>query len=188
MTIEIIDRKTLYSGYLTIESVKVRLPDGAEIVREVESHGEAVTVLPYDPRRRCALTASLFRAPVFAVSGRETIEEPCAGMIDQGEDAATAVRREAHEELGVVLSELEFIGRIYSTPGVSTERVSLYLAPYSLSDRIGAGGGAPGEEENITVNERSLASLSEDLDAARLDNALLLQLVMALRLRHPELF
>ena len=46
MTIEIIDRKTLYSGYLTVESVKVRLPDGAVIVREVESHGEAVTVLP----------------------------------------------------------------------------------------------------------------------------------------------
>lgn len=188
MTIEIIDRKTLYSGYLTIESLKVRLADGSEVIREVESHGEAVTVLPYDPKRRCALTASLFRAPVFAASGREMLEEPCAGMIDPGEDAATAVRREAHEELGVVLSELEFIGRIYSTPGVSTERVSLYLAPYSLSDRTGAGGGAPGEEENITVNERSLASLSADLDAARLDNALLLQLVMALRLRHPELF
>jgi nudix-type nucleoside diphosphatase (YffH/AdpP family) len=129
MTIDIIDRKTLYSGYLTVESLTVRLPDGAEIVREVESHGEAVTVLPYDAKRRCALTASLFRAPVFAVTGRESIEEPCAGMIDAGEDAATAVRREAHEELGVVLTELEFIGRVYSTPGVSTERVSLYLAP-----------------------------------------------------------
>jgi nudix-type nucleoside diphosphatase (YffH/AdpP family) len=188
VTIEIIARKTLYSGYLTVERMTVRLADGSEVVREVESHGEAVTVLPYDPKRRCALTASLFRAPVFAVSGRETLEEPCAGMIDPGEDAATAVRREAHEELGIVLRELEFIGRIYSTPGVSTERVSLYLAPYSPADRTGAGGGAPGEEENITVNERTLASLREDLEAARIDNALLLQLVMALRLRHPELF
>jgi nudix-type nucleoside diphosphatase (YffH/AdpP family) len=188
VTIEITERKTLYSGYLTIESLKVRLGNGAEIIREVESHGEAVTVLPYDPRRRCALTASLFRAPVFAASGRETLEEPCAGMIDAGEDAATAVRREAHEELGVVLTDLEFIGRVYSSPGVSTERVNLYLAPYTLAERTGAGGGAPGEEENITVNERSLASLAADLEAARIDNALLLHLVMALRLRHPELF
>jgi nudix-type nucleoside diphosphatase (YffH/AdpP family) len=186
--IEIIKRETVYSGYLTIERLKVRLADGNEVVREVESHGEAVTILPYDPERCCALTASLFRAPVFAVSGRETLEEPCAGMIDDGEDADTAVRREAFEELGVVITKLECLGRIYSTPGVSTERVSLYLAPYSLADRTGSGGGAPGEQENITVNERSLASLAADLDAARIDNALLLQLTMALRLRHPELF
>jgi hypothetical protein len=91
VTIELIERKTLYSGYLTIESVKVRLADGTEVIREVESHGEAVTILPYDPERRCALTATLFRAPVFAVSGRESLEEACAGMIDAGEDAATAV-------------------------------------------------------------------------------------------------
>lgn len=116
------------------------------------------------------------------------IEEVCAGMIDPGENAETAIRREAYEELGVILTDLEPIGRVYSTPGVSTERISLYLARYSLADRTGTGGGAAGEHENITVNERSLAALAADVNAARIDDAQLLQLTMALQLRHPELF
>jgi 8-oxo-dGTP pyrophosphatase MutT (NUDIX family) len=116
------------------------------------------------------------------------LEEACAGMIDPGEDADTAARREAFEELGVVLTVLEPVGRVYSTPGVSSERISLYLAPYSLADRTGPGGGAAGENENITVHERALTALAADADAARMEDAQLLQLAMALRLRHPELF
>ena len=186
--VRIIERQTLHSGYLTVERIKVRLSDGSEVVREIESHGDAAAVLPYDRERRCALTVSLFRAPVFTVSGADMLEEACAGMIDPGEDADTAIRREAYEELGVVLRDLEPIGRVYSTAGVSTERVSLYLAPYRLADRTGAGGGLAAEHENITVNERSLDSLAADVDAARIDDAQLLQLTLALRLRHPELF
>jgi nudix-type nucleoside diphosphatase (YffH/AdpP family) len=186
--VDLIERTTLYSGYLTVECVKVRLPDGALVVREVESHGDAVAVLPYDPVRRCALTVSLFRAAVYTVSGADMLEEACAGMIDPGEDADTAMRREAYEELGVVLTELEPIGRVYSTPGVSMERIGLYLARYSLADRTGVGGGKAGEHENITVNERSLSSLAAAAYAAQIDDAQLLQLVMALQLRHPELF
>jgi nudix-type nucleoside diphosphatase (YffH/AdpP family) len=186
--IRITERKTLHSGYLTVERVTVQLPDGTEVVREVESHGEAVAVLPYDPVRRCALTVSLYRAPVYVVAGAEMLEEACAGMIDAGEHADTAVRREAYEELGVVLTDLEPIARLYSTSGVSTERISLYLARYSPADRTGKGGGIVGEQENITVNERSLASLAADAEAGRIENAQLFQLTLALRWRHPELF
>jgi len=186
--VDIIERKTLHSGYLTVEAIKVRLSDGTEVGREVESHGDAVAVLPYDPVRRCALTVSLFRAPVYTVSGAEALEEACAGMIDAGESADTALKREAYEELGVVLSELEPIARLYSTPGISTERISLFLARYAPGDRVGAGGGAAGEHENITVNERPLTELAADADAARIEDAQLFQLVLALRLRHPELF
>jgi nudix-type nucleoside diphosphatase (YffH/AdpP family) len=186
--IHILERGSLHSGYLNVERIKVRLSDGSEVVREVESHGEAVAVLPYDAARRCVLTVSLYRAPVFVTSGAEMLEEACAGMIDAGEDAATATRREAQEELGVVLTDLEPIGRLYSTSGVSTERISLYLARYSLADRTGKGGGLAEEHENITVIERSVASLAADADTGRIENAQLFQLTLALRLRHPELF
>jgi len=131
---QILERETVYTGYLTLERLQVRLADGAQVWLEVERHGEAVVVLPYDAERRCALVVRLFRAPVFDTTGEEVLEEACAGMIGN-EDAETAARREAFEELGVALQSMEFIGRFWSSPGVSTERHSLFLAPYCAADR-----------------------------------------------------
>ena len=125
----ILARETVYSGYLTVERLRVRLADGAEVWLEVEEHGEAVVILPYDAERRCALLARLFRVGVFDTTGQEVLEEACAGMIGTDENAQTAARREAHEELGVDLRSLEFVGRFWSSPGVSTERHSMFSRP-----------------------------------------------------------
>jgi nudix-type nucleoside diphosphatase (YffH/AdpP family) len=182
----ILERNVAYAGYLTVERLRLRLADGAVVSRELERHGDAVVVLPYDRDRRCALVAHLFRAPVLAATGETVSEEACAGMIEI-EDAAAAARREAYEELGVELAALEFIGRLWSSPGVSTERQSLFLAPYRLSARTGQGGGAPGEHEGITVVERPLAALAA-ADRAEIADAKLFSLVQTLRLRRPELF
>jgi nudix-type nucleoside diphosphatase (YffH/AdpP family) len=183
----ILERTVASAGYLTVERLRLRLADGAEVSREIEQHGDAAVVLPYDCDRRCALVARLFRAPVMAASGAALSEEACAGMIEI-EDAAAAARREAYEELGVELTALEFIGRVWSSPGVSTERQSLFLAPYRLSDRTGQGGGARGEHEGVTVVERPLAALAAAADRAEIADAKLFSLVQTLRLRRPELF
>ena len=144
-------------------------------------------MLPYDAVRRLALVVRLFRAPVFDSSGREFLEEACAGMIDDG-DAEATVRREADEELGLRLGEIEFVARVWPSPGVSTETASLYLTPYRQSDRVGPGGGLQSENEDITVVERQLADLRADADEGRIADGKLLTLVMALRLRRPDLF
>ena len=185
----ILERNVAYAGYLTVERLRLRLADGAVVSRDLERHGDAAVVLPYDRTRHCALVAHLFRAPVLAASGEVVSEEACAGMIEiEIEDAAGAARREAYEELGVELAALEFIGRVWSSPGVSTERQSLFLAPYRLSDCKGRGGGPPGEHEGITVVERPLAALAAAADRAEIADAKLFSLVQTLRLRRPELF
>jgi nudix-type nucleoside diphosphatase (YffH/AdpP family) len=183
----ILERQVVYEGYLTIARLKVRLADGAVVMREVERHGDSVAVLPYDIARRCALVVQLFRAPVFDATGTEAVEEACAGMIER-EDAATAVRREAWEELGVVLRELDLVARVWPSPGVSAERQSLFLAAYAPTDRLGHGGGLAAEHEGITVLERPLAALAQDADAGRIGDAKLLTLILALRLKRPGLF
>jgi len=180
---------TVYSGYLTVDALQVRLSDGSIVSREVERHGDAAAVLPYDRERCCALVVRLFRAPVFQEAGLEAIEEACAGMISEaGQDAEATARREAYEELGVRLASMDLVSRVWSSPGVSSERVTLFLAPYVAADRIGAGGGVRGEHEGITVVERSLAVLAAAADQGRIEDSKLLSLVLALRLRHPELF
>jgi nudix-type nucleoside diphosphatase (YffH/AdpP family) len=184
---EILAREIAYAGYMTVERVRVRLPDGAEVIREVEAHGDAVAVLPYDGARATALIVRLFRLPAFDRLGEAALVEACAGMIDH-DTAHDAARREALEELGVRLGELEFVGRVWSSPGVSAERVSLFLAPYGVADRIAPGGGAEGEHEGITVLEHPLPDLAADADAGRVVDLKLLVLLQTLRVRRPALF
>jgi nudix-type nucleoside diphosphatase (YffH/AdpP family) len=192
MAPEILGRDTTHIGYVTVERLRVRLADGAEVIREVESHGDAIAVLPYDPVRRTALIVSLFRAPAFDRFGVEALEEACAGMIEtpdgQAVDEPATVRREALEELGLRLSDLEFVARVWSSPGVSAERVGLYLAPYDPGDRIAPGGGLAEEHEDLSVVERPLAQLAQQALAGLIVDLKLLALVLALRARRPELF
>jgi 8-oxo-dGTP pyrophosphatase MutT (NUDIX family) len=129
----------------------------------------------------------LFRAPPFDTVGLLFLEEACAGMIDDG-DADASVRREADEELGLRVGALEFVGKVWPSPGVSTETAALYLASYAPADRVGPGGGLASENEDITVVERSLAELAADADHGRIADGKLLTLVLWLRVRRPDLF
>ena len=169
----LLGRQVVYRGYLTVSSLSLRVRDGAIVTREMASHGDAAAVLPYDPVRRCALVVHQLRGPVLYETGALQLEEACAGMIGH-EDAGAAARREAGEELGVRLHDLEFIACIWSSPGVSSERQTLYLAPYGAADRTGPGGGLAAEHEDITVVERTLASLAEDQRAGRIVDGKLL--------------
>jgi nudix-type nucleoside diphosphatase (YffH/AdpP family) len=184
---QILERSVAYRGYLTVEKLRIKLAGGVIVARDIETHGDAAAVLPYDIERQCALVVRLFRAPVFSVTQQDTIEEACAGMIEH-EEGEAAARREAYEELGVSLHDLESVGRVWSSPGVSTERQSLFLAPYVAADRVGKGGGVAGENEGITVVERPLELLARELDQGRIVDGKLFALILALRLRKPELF
>ena len=73
-------------------------------------------------------------------------------------------------------------------PGISTERIHLYLGAYDAADRTGAGGGLDAEEEHITVVEMPLADLAAQADAGQLMDAKTMLLVQTLRLRRPDLF
>jgi nudix-type nucleoside diphosphatase (YffH/AdpP family) len=185
---ELLDRQAVWRGRVTVDRLQVRLAGGAQVAREVVSRGDAAAVLPYDAARRCALLVRLFRAPAWDAANQPELEEACAGKLDAGEAPEAAMRREAMEEMGLSVGELEPVARVWPSPAILTERIWLYLAPYSPADRVGPGGGAPDEHEGITVVERPLAALAALADAGRLEDAKLLILVQALRLRRPELF
>ncbi len=188
MTVKIRDSSLAYQGWLKIRLVRLAGDDGGVFEREVEDHGAGVGVLPYDPDRRLALLVQLPRAPVLLAGERLHLLEAPAGLRAPDEDPAEAARREAHEEAGVVLGELDHCGRMWSLPGVSTERMDLYLAPYRAADRTGPGGGLAEEHENIEVVEMPLAALAALADRNALLDMKTLVLVQTLRLRRPELF
>ncbi|TXM74960.1 NUDIX hydrolase [Methylobacterium sp. WL12] len=179
--------RLVHDGWARFLVAEVTMPDGTRITREIEDHGRAVAVLPYDPTRRVALLVSQFRAPVFFAEGPLDMLETPAGILDEG-DPEEGARREAYEETGVELTALERVVSAWTAPGISTERMDLFLAAFSAADRSGPGGGLAEENEAITVHEVALDDLAARSDRGEIADMKTLTLVFALRLRHPHLF
>lgn len=180
-------KRIVHQGWSTFLIADVTMPNGGRHEREIEDHGMAVCVLPYDSTRRVALLIEQFRAPVFYAEAIPALLEAPAGILDEA-DPEAAARREAFEETGLRLGSLQPVSRIWCMPGISTERMHLYLAAYSESDRVGLGGGLAEEGEDIKVLELPLLQLASQADAGAITDAKTLILVQTLRLRYPELF
>jgi len=189
--VSIKERKTVYDGWLTLEVAVLEATIHGEprlFRREVHDHGDGAAVLVYDPVRRSAILVRQVRAAALMVDGSGITLEAIAGLVDDGENGETAVRREAWEEAGCVIGRLEFLGRPYVSPGSLTERVWLYLGEIDPTAARGKGGGIAEENEEIEVVELPLALLAELADRGdHLDMKTRL-LVETLRHRRPELF
>ena len=99
--------------------------------RETYDRGNGATVLLYDTARRTVLLTRQFRFPVY-VNGHPDgmFVETAAGLLDQ-DDPVTAIRREAAEELGVTIGELQHVFNVWMSPGSVTEQLHFYAAPYT---------------------------------------------------------
>ncbi len=175
-----------HQGWASLAVACLRLPDGKLIYREIEDHGSAVAVLPYDPQRKTVVLVEQFRPAPFVSDGQEHTLEAVAGIVDEA-DCAAAARREALEEAGLQLGDLELVATTWTMPGISTEKLTLYLAAYAAIDRVAAGGGVEAEDENIRVVEMAVAEFFRLMAAGELVDMKTLVLAQALRLRHPEL-
>ena len=95
-----------------------------------------------------------FRPPI----GQRCLCFPAGLSGDEGpESDAAAARRELLEETGYEAAEMKFLFHGPSSPGLTSESLSFYLA--TGLRRVAAGGGV--ENENITVREAPL----DDIDA-----------------------
>ncbi|XVU23045.1 NUDIX domain-containing protein [Actinoplanes sp. CA-054009] len=121
--------------------------------RETYDRGDGATILLYHAARRTVLLSRQFRYPAY-VNGHPDgmLIETAAGLLDD-DDPASAIRREAGEELGVTVGELEPVFAVWMSPGSVTERLHFYAAPYTSADRTGPGGGLADEGEDIEVVE-----------------------------------
>jgi nudix-type nucleoside diphosphatase (YffH/AdpP family) len=185
---QILGARVVYGAWLKVVELTLETRSGARIEREVVERGNAATVLPYDPERRVALLVRQPRPAVTYAGGPEVLLEAPAGKVDPGETGEACARREALEETGLKLGVLEPVAASWPSPGAWCERIDLFLAPYAAQDRIGAGGGLADEHEEIEVVETPLGELWALVQRGALPDLKTLALVMALKLRRPELF
>jgi nudix-type nucleoside diphosphatase (YffH/AdpP family) len=184
----IVKSRLAYDGYAKVTLLTLADDAGEEHNREVVSFGQSACVLPYDPDRRVALVVRLPRAPLLLAGVPVNLIEAPAGMIAGAESAEAAIRREAMEEAGLALTDLEPVAVCWPSPGVLAERSHLFLAPYRVEDRVGPGGGLAEEHEAIVVEERALAELWRAAEAGQLQDLKTFALVLALHARRPQLF
>ena len=101
----------------------VRMPDGEVVGRDVLEHPGAVAVLALDPDER-VLMIRQYRHPV----GRLLWEIP-AGLRDvAGEPLRVTAERELFEEAGYRAADWSVLTDSFSSPGISTERIRIFLA------------------------------------------------------------
>jgi 8-oxo-dGDP phosphatase len=121
---ELVNREGLYRGKLiTVHRDTLRASDGSTTVREVVDHADSVAVVALDESDRVLLVRQ-YRHPV----GAQLVELP-AGLLDSGDKSPfAAMRRELAEETGLAAGWWRTLVDLYPSPGISTERVRVFLA------------------------------------------------------------
>jgi nudix-type nucleoside diphosphatase (YffH/AdpP family) len=176
----------IYEGWLSLSMASVRMDDGAVVERELIDHPSGAAVLLYNPTKRTALVLTQLRPPVESL-GEDRLLEVVAGILDEP-DAASCAQREAMEEAGVHVRELEPVARLWLNPLSSLERLDCFLGAYSDEDRVGEGGGLVEEHEELNIIELTLSDLWQRAESGHINDAKTFILLQALRIRRPDLF
>lgn len=108
---------------VTVRRDAVELPNGEVVGREVIEHPGAVAILALDNEDR-VLMIRQYRHPVGA-----TLWEIPAGLRDvAGESLVETARRELLEEAGCRAATWQVLADYASSPGITTERLRVFLA------------------------------------------------------------
>tara|TARA_R110002051_G_scaffold227845_1_gene290101 strand:- start:2863 stop:3450 length:588 start_codon:yes stop_codon:yes gene_type:complete len=124
--------------------------------REAYDRGNGATILLYNSENKTVILTKQFRIPTY-LNGNATgmLIESCAGLLDK-DNAEECIKRETEEETGYKISSVEKIFEAYMSPGSVTEIVHFFIATYTKAMKIGIGGGADDEQEDIEVLELNI--------------------------------
>lgn len=144
-----------YANFFAVEEYDLSFrrfdgTDSASIKRAAFISGDAVTVLPYDPKRDRVLLVEQFRTGPLARGDHQPWQlEAIAGRIDPGESPEAAARREASEEAALTLGDLLQVAQYYPSPGAFSEYIFSYVALADLPDGAAGVFGVEEEAEDI---------------------------------------
>ncbi|MBU6475552.1 MAG: NUDIX hydrolase [Alphaproteobacteria bacterium] len=172
---KILSRKVEFAGWHKLETIVVAPASlrhegqSAPLSREVYICGNAAIALLYEPETDRILFNEQFRIGAFmAGEANPCLIECCAGLVDAGETPEQAIRREAVEETGCEILDLEFIGKSYPSPGASDETHMLYCARVGKAEAGHFGLEEEGEE--IKTHLVPAAEAIRMLDAGEIVN------------------
>lgn len=189
--LEIIDKSTVFQGFFRIERWQLRhkLFAGGwsqPMTREIFERGQAVVVLPYNVLTDEVVLVEQFRVGAVAPDRSPWLLEAIAGMIDPGQSAEATAIREAEEEAGLTLTELWPMLSYFSSPGGSTEKISLFLGRLTAPVQGGLFG-LDSEHEDIKMHVMPRATAMALLASQQIDNAATVIALQWLALNLPQI-
>jgi ADP-ribose pyrophosphatase len=119
----VVSHRRASGAFVALRTDEVRTPDGDVVPRDVVEHPGAAAVVALDAAGQVLLIRQ-YRHPV----GRLLWEVP-AGLRDvRGEPLLTTAQRELREETGYAAKSWHVLVDSYTSPGILTERLRVYLA------------------------------------------------------------
>lgn len=150
---KMIKQDILYKGFFSLASYELRHQlfngDWSNVItREVMERSSAAAVLPYDPDLDRVVLIEQFRPAVISAGFNPWLTEIIAGIFEEGEAPEQVTFREAKEEAGCIIQELQLIYSYMPSPGGSNETIHLFCGRIDAAN-IGGIFGLKDEGEDI---------------------------------------
>lgn len=186
-----VSRETVYQGFMQLQQVELRhrLFEGGwseTFQRELLVRHQAVMVLLYDPQRDVVVLIEQFRVGALEDRHGPWLLEMVAGIVEPGESLEEVAMRESMEEAGCEVLALEPVTQVWTSPGGSSEQITLFCGRV---DSRGVGGvhGLVEEHENICVRVVSYEVALQALAAGFIRDATSTIALQWLQLNRDEL-
>lgn len=172
-TFDIRKTETLYQGFNRMDKLSIehqRFDGGRQkIERELLRRLEAVCLLLVDFKADRFVLIEQFRCGAMNTANPWLVEL-VAGMIDKDESPEQVAIREAQEEAGVEVGQLEFICRYLPSPGGTDECIHLYAGEVDSASASGVHG-LDEEGEDIRVLTPTFSEAFAWLEQGVINNA-----------------
>ncbi|CNL01350.1 GDP-mannose pyrophosphatase NudK [Yersinia proxima] len=120
-------------------------------IREVYDRGNGATILLYNRSNGTVLLINQFRMPTYVNGNTDgMLLETCAGLLDN-DSPEECIRREAMEETGYRVDNVQKLFEAYMSPGGVTEVIHFFAAEYHVAQKVTDDVGV--EDEVIEVVE-----------------------------------
>ena len=172
--VDLQQREQSFRGYFSLETLTLshRLFAGGwstPVRRELFQRGDAVGVLPWDPVADELVLIEQFRVGAIRDDDSPWMLELIAGIVEAGESDTAVVHREAEEEAGCRLGQLEQIATFYPSAGACSEQIRLFVGEVTQS-QPGTVQGLDSEHEDILVHQLPREQVMQMLDRNEINN------------------
>ncbi|MBU2710809.1 NUDIX domain-containing protein [Zooshikella harenae] len=190
-SVEVVKQERVFSGFFKVDRYQLRHQLFAGgwsqvIQRELFVRPEAVGVLLLDLQRETVVLVEQFRVGALAADKQPWLMEVVAGLVAPGESLEDVARRESKEEANCDIQQLIPICEYLSSPGGTSEKLTLFCG---LVDSSNLGGihGLEEEGEDIRVQVVKIEEAFTLLGKGVINNAAAIIALQWLQINLPNL-
>ncbi len=173
---QIVREERVYQGFFNLLKIELKhtLFHGGwsrVLTRELFQRGNCVAVVPYDPETDQVILIEQFRVGTLKNEDPKWMLEIVAGAIEPGETPEQVAIRELHEEAGCTPKKIKQVTEFYTSPGGSSEKITLFCA-WVEAGQAGGIHGLDDEDEDILVHVVSFEEAMAKVESGEINSGI----------------